>query len=136
MSDKARIDRDLIPSLRESSRPLRPEASLTAPSEPAADDGNGRLVSAVEDLAARLKQLEERLDRFERAGLRSASIAGHTVFVSTANGYMIVERVGPPAEPGEEVVVDGVRYVAAGYRSSPFPADRRPCVIVEAAKTE
>jgi hypothetical protein len=115
---------------------LRPEASLTAPSEPAADDGNGRLVSAVEDLAARLKQLEERLDRFERAGLRSASIAGHTVFVSTANGYMIVERVGPPPEPGEEVVVDGVRYVAAGYRSSPFPADRRPCVIVEAAKTE
>jgi hypothetical protein len=31
VAEKARIDRDLIASLRESSRPLRPEASLTAP---------------------------------------------------------------------------------------------------------
>lgn len=137
MSDKARIDRDLIPSLRENSRPLRPEASLTTPSQPVAAEGDatGRLVSVVEDLVAKLERLEERLDRLERSGLRRANIAGHTLFVPTASGYAVVERVGPPPEPGEAVVVDGKSYFAEGYRSSPFPADPRPCVIVEAART-
>jgi hypothetical protein len=134
--DKARIDPDLIASLRENSRPLRPEASLTTASEPALPkgDANGFLVSAVEDLATRLKGLEERLDRFERSYLRRASVDGHTLFVSSASGYAIVERVGPPPEPGEEVVVEGHSYFAEGYRSSPFPDDPRPCVVVEAAR--
>jgi hypothetical protein len=121
VKNKARIDRDLIVSLRENSRPLRPEASLTAGSEPAApgDDSNGQLVSVLEDLAARLKRLEERLDHLERSTIRKASLDGHTLFVSTASGYAVVERVGPPPEPGEEVVVDGNSYFAEGYRSSP-----------------
>jgi hypothetical protein len=132
VSDKARIDRDLIASLRENSRPLRPEASLTTPSEPvtAEDHANGRLAAVVEDLLARLQRLEERLDHLERSNLRRASLDGHTLFVSTASGYVVLERVGPPPEPGEEVVIDGNSYFAEGYRSSPFPADPRPCVII------
>lgn len=135
MVDKARIDRTLIATLRESSRPLRPEASLTRPGVRDADlaDAVECLQAVVEELAARVGAVEDRLREPDRASRPDADVTGHTLFVPTVNGYALVERDGPPPRPGEEVVVDGTPYRAKGYRLSPFPADPRSCVVVEAA---
>jgi hypothetical protein len=119
VSSRARIDPELIASLRESSPPRRPETLLTQP--------------AVEDLVTRLERLEERLGRLEASLPAKAVSAGHTVFVSTATEYRVVEREEPPPSLGAEVSLDGRVYRVTGYRRSPFPADRRPCVIVEQA---
>ena len=133
MSDKAHIDRGLIASLRESSRPLRPDASLTTPPLRGMDAAGAwqRLQPAVEDLVARLERLEERLRRLDGFHLARAEPAGHLLFVPTATGYVVVERDGPPPRPGDEVVVDGSAYRVQRHRRSPLPADPRACLIVE-----
>ena len=130
MSEKARIDPGLIASLRESSRPLRPEASLTTPSAEAAT-GDGDLQAALQDLAARLERVEQRLARLDGYHHLDVEVDGHTLFVPTAGGYTTVEQAGPPPRPGNDVSVDGSTYRALSFRRSPFPGDLRPCVVVE-----
>jgi hypothetical protein len=131
--DKARMDPGLIADLRERSRPLRPEASLTRPSAPSGDAAGAEEPpeDVLDDLIARLEHLEERLRLLEGARPGTAEIAAHTLFLSTATGYTVVERDGPPPLPGDEIELDGNVYRAQRFRRSPFPADSRPCVIVE-----
>jgi hypothetical protein len=134
MAEKARIDRGLIANLRERSRPLRPDASLTRPQAagPGASQGLPP-VALLEELLARLERLEERVLRLERPRTAATPAAGHTLFVPSSAGYAVVERSGPPPEPGETLVLDGGAYCATGYRCPPFPADSRPCVVLEPA---
>jgi len=133
--DKARIDRTLIAALRENSRPLRPEASLTRPAEQEADLAVTleRTQSALRGLVARIEMVEGRLRRMDAESLAEPEVRGHTLFVPTASGYFVVERDGPAPRAGEEVVVDGATYRVQRYRRSPFPGDRRYCVVVELA---
>jgi hypothetical protein len=136
VAEKARIDRGLIATLRESSRPLRPEASLTSPLSADGDRISAieRLETVVESLLARVAFVEARLSRLEHGSRLKAEVGGHTLFVATASGYLVVEREGPPPGPGDEVVLDGRAYRAERYRPSPFPRDRRPCAIVEGCR--
>jgi len=135
VSSRARIDPELIASLRESSRPRRPETLLTTRSSRSVDDGRNSepLQPVIDDLITRLQRLEERLGRLDASRPAEAEPADHTLFVSTATGYTVVEREGPPPSLGAEVSLDDRVYRATGYRRSPFPGDRRPCVIVEQA---
>lgn len=136
MSSRAQIDPELIASLRERPHPRRPELLLTNRSARSPDDGEnlqGGLQPVVDDLVVRLEQLENRLARLNASLPLEAAPEGHTVFASTPTGYTIVERDGPPPPPGAEVIVDGRAYRVTSHRSTPFPGDRRPCVIVEAA---
>ena len=138
MGGKARIDRGLIASLRESSRPLRPDASLTTPSTLGADELATwkRLQTVVEELIRSLERLEERVRPPDGSRLAETAPPGHILFVPTGSGYAVVERDGPPPRPGDEVVLDGSAYRAHSHRRSPFPGDRRSCVIVEVAESE
>lgn len=124
----------LIATLRESSRPMRPDASLTTPAVQDADQAGaiGRLQSVVDGLVERLELVEQRLRRLDHDSPARPEAEGHTLFVPTANGYVLVERDGPPPRPGEEVTVNGAVYRVQRYRRSPFPADPRCSVIVEA----
>lgn len=112
---------------------MRPETLLRARSTRSAGEGGDgeRLQAVVDDLVARLEQLEDRLARVDASRSVDSEPVGHTLFVSTPTGYTLVEREGPPPPPGSEVTVDGRDYRATGCRHSPFPADRRPCVIAE-----
>jgi hypothetical protein len=92
------------------------------------------LQPTVEELLTRLERIEERLRRLDDSERAEESPGGHMLFVPTAAGYAIVEREGMPPQPGDEVLVDGNAYRAQRSRSSPFPADPRCCVIVEAAE--
>src|SRR5205823_183194 len=81
--DKARIDPGLIASLRERSRPLRPEASLTQPFTPLAEEveAEERLQPLITDLIMRLERAEERLRQLENSHV-GKEVAAHTLFLS------------------------------------------------------
>jgi hypothetical protein len=83
----------------------------------------------LEAVTARVGALEERL-----APESEPDVAvGHTVFVCRPSGYGVLELDGPPPELGAVVTLDDERFVVAGHRASPFPDDRRPCAVLEAA---
>jgi len=122
----------LIASLRERSRPFRPEASLTQLFTPLDEEveAEERLQPLIADLIMRLELVEERLRHLENSHA-GKEVAAHTLFLSRATGYTIIERDGPPPRPGDDVQLDDDAYRARRYRHSPFPADPRPCIILE-----
>ena len=89
----------------------------------------------LEDVAARLARLEERLDQLD-FDLGEPSGKGYILFLSTHSGYEIVERDAPLPALGQVVRVDGKSYRVDRYRRSPFPGDPRPCVTAEVAEQE
>ena len=56
---------------------------------------------------------------------------GWFAFVSSPQGYAIVEPGGALPAPGDELDVDGVQYRVLRHAPSPLPGDRRRCVVVE-----
>jgi hypothetical protein len=127
----------MIARLRERSRPLRPEASfmqrLAAPN--GERNTNGQRKPTPDELLTRLERMEDRLRELESSHRSESALGAHTLFLSTSTGYSVVERHGPPPEPGEEIELEGHVYRAQRHRHSPFPADPRPCVVLEANVT-
>ena len=76
-----------------------------------------------------LAELRDRVDRLESGEPPAAVELGHLLLVPTADGYRLVPRDGLPPAAGDEVVVGGVRYGVLRGGRSPFPADRRPCLL-------
>jgi hypothetical protein len=124
----------MIARLRERSRPLRPEASFTQRFALPSGEGNanGQQKPAPGDLLTRLERMEDRLRELESSQRSESALDAHTLFLSTSAGYSVIERPGPPPQPGEEIELDGHVYRAQRHRHSPFPADPRPCVVLEA----
>jgi hypothetical protein len=56
---------------------------------------------------------------------------GHVLFVGTADGYQLVERVGPPPALGEQVELPDGSYRVTRLGASPFPGDRGRCAYLE-----
>jgi hypothetical protein len=62
------------------------------------------------------------------------TVPGHVLFVATDAGYRVFEREGDAPARGERVVVaelDDGEVVVTGLRASPFPGDRRRCLVCE-----
>jgi hypothetical protein len=77
--------------------------------------------------------LRERIEELEALlGALATPADGHVLFVPSPDGYSIVESAEPPPPPGQLLFVDGRQYAVAGVRRSPFPGDRRPCLVLEA----
>ena len=57
--------------------------------------------------------------------------AGYVLFVSGPTGFSIVERDGEPPQQDELLDLDGGAYRVVTVRRSPFPGDRRPCLVLE-----
>ncbi|HZR95851.1 MAG TPA: hypothetical protein VFA56_09150 [Gaiellaceae bacterium] len=120
------LDGWLIGELRRHSRPTRIDGLLLE--EQALDRFACRLDAAereVAELRTRLQRAERRLD-----GTSVHHAAAHTRFVPSAEGYEIVESVGPPPRAGESIAVDEASYRVLRVGRSPFPYDRRPCVYL------
>ena len=83
--------------------------------------------SDVAALRARVEELEAQL------GALAVPADGHVLFVPSPAGYAIVESAEAPPPVGQLLFVDGRPYAVAGVRRSPFPSDRRPCLVLEAA---
>ena len=54
----------------------------------------------------------------------------HLLFVPTSKRYELVERLGPPPEPGDDLELPEGLFVVTKVGRSPFPAERRPCAFL------
>jgi hypothetical protein len=90
----------------------------------------------IDRLQAENRRLQAELERLrsESSNLRLVEApeqpSSHLVFVPTPERYLLVEREGPPADPGEEVELDEGRFVVGKVGRAPFPGERRPCVFL------
>ena len=141
--------------------PLKTEYGFAAPSlsEPTPDQRAARrhdeLQRKVEDAARRLEAASVTIERLE-AELRAerervadmereAEVArepaagpaqtedGHVLFVASSEGYLLVERAGPPPQVAEIV---GLPEIPGSYRVvrlgvSPLPGDTGRCAYLE-----
>jgi hypothetical protein len=57
--------------------------------------------------------------------------SGYVLFIAAPTGFSIVERDEEPPLPDELLQLDGVVYRIVTVRRSPFPGDRRPCLVLE-----
>jgi hypothetical protein len=103
------------------------------------------VLEAVPDRDPELERLEAENRRLqheiERLGAELASpklvearqpASAHLLFVPTPARYLIVERDGPPPEPGSEAGVSEAEgsFVVAKVGRAPFPGEPRPCAFL------
>jgi hypothetical protein len=56
--------------------------------------------------------------------------SSHVVFVPTSERYLLLERQGPPPEPGDRLELPEGTFVVGKLGRAPFPGERRPCVFL------
>jgi hypothetical protein len=91
----------------------------------------------LKSLQAAVTSMAERLSRVETGAAASPSVlapepeeaSAHVLMLSTATGYRLVERDGPPPGQGELVELDGGYWRVLRRHVSPLPGDRRPSVL-------
>ncbi|HEY6836136.1 MAG TPA: hypothetical protein VI142_06655 [Gaiellaceae bacterium] len=85
------------------------------------------------------RRLEEELERLreEHARLKVVEVAevpeqpsSHVVFLPTPERYLVLERQGPPPEPGEALELPEGSFVVGKVGRAPFPGERRPCAFL------
>jgi hypothetical protein len=90
----------------------------------------------LELLQAENRRLEEELERL-RSEIKNPRLvqvpalpSSHLVFVPTPQRYLVLERQGPPPEPGDELELSEGRFVVGKIGRAPYPAERRPCAFL------
>jgi hypothetical protein len=91
-------------------------------------------------LEAENRRLQDEIERLrgEFAGLKLVEApqpqpaSSHLLFVPTPARYLVVERDGPPPEPGSQVAVDGTQgsFAVTKVGRAPFPGESRPCAFL------
>lgn len=90
----------------------------------------------LELLQAENRRLEEELERLrsEFTKLRLVEApdlpASHLVFVPTPQRYLVLERQGPPPDPGAELELPEGRFVVGKVGRAPYPGEQRPCAFL------
>jgi hypothetical protein len=90
----------------------------------------------LDRLQAENRRLQDEIDRLqaEYARLKVVEVpeppSSHVVFVPTPERYLLVERQGPPPEPGEAVELSEGSFVVGKVGRAPFPGERRPCAFL------
>lgn len=59
--------------------------------------------------------------------------AGYVLFVAAPTGFSIVECNDEPPSLDQLLLLEDGAYRITSVRRSPFPRDRRPCLVVERA---
>jgi hypothetical protein len=92
---------------------------------------NRRLQDEIERLRSeftRLTVVEESEERAEPD--EPEQPASHVVFIPTPERYVLLERQGPPPEPGVELDLPEGGFVVGKIGRAPFPGERRPCAFL------
>ena len=90
----------------------------------------------VERLQEQNRRLQEEIEqlRAENTRLKVVEVpeqpSSHLVFVPTPERYLLLERQGPPPEPGEDVELPEGSFVVGKVGRAPFPGERRPCAFL------
>jgi hypothetical protein len=90
----------------------------------------------LELLQAENRRLEEELERLRSEVSRIRLVEGpelpssHLIFVPTPQRYLVLEREGPPPDPGAELELSEGRFVVGKVGRAPYPGERRPCAFL------
>lgn len=108
------------------------------PVKPATLEAVPDLDPELERLQAENRRLQAEIERLQGEFTKLTFVeepeqpSSHLLFVPTSSRYVLVEREGPPPEPGDELElpdVDGLLMVTKVGRS-PFPENGRPCAFL------
>jgi hypothetical protein len=90
----------------------------------------------VDRLLAENRLLQHEIERL-RAELTRPKIveapaqpSSHVVFVPTPERYLLLERQGPPPDPGDKLDLPEGSFVVGKIGRAPFPGERRPCAFL------
>jgi hypothetical protein len=56
--------------------------------------------------------------------------SSHLIFIPTPERYVLLERQGPPPEPGDALDLPEGSFVVGKIGRAPFPGERRPCAFL------
>jgi len=107
--------------------PVKPQLEAVPDPDPELDSlqaENRRLLTEIERIKAEFTSL--------RVVETPEPASAHLLFVPTPARYVLLERLGPPPEPGEELEVPAEKgcFVVTKVGRSPFPGERRPCAFL------
>jgi hypothetical protein len=92
---------------------------------------NRRLQDEIERLRAEFTQLKVVAIPAEPEPEPQAELpSSHVVFVPTPARYLLVEREGPPPEPGDALDLPQGSFVVGKIGRAPFPGERRACAFL------
>jgi hypothetical protein len=90
----------------------------------------------VDRLLAENRRLQDEIERV-RAELARPKIveapelpSSHVIFVPTPERYLLLERQGPPPEPGDALDLPEGSFLVGKVGRAPFPGERRPCAFL------
>jgi hypothetical protein len=92
----------------------------------------------IDRLLAENRRLQDEIERL-RAELARPKIvetpapeppSSHVVFVPTSERYLVLERQGPPPEPGDALDLPEGSFLVGKVGRAPFPGERRPCAFL------
>jgi hypothetical protein len=92
----------------------------------------------VERLEAENRRLQEELERLRAKRAKPELVeaprqaSAHLLFAATPARYLLLERDGPPPQPGSELEVDEAkrRFVVSKVGRAPVPGEPRPCAFL------
>jgi hypothetical protein len=90
----------------------------------------------LDRLQAENRRLLEEIDRLQSEFTRLKVVeapeqpSSHMVFVPTPERYLLLDREGPPPEPGDGLDLPEGSFVVGKVGRAPFPGERRPCVFL------
>jgi hypothetical protein len=89
---------------------------------------NRRLQDEIERLRAEFRQLK--VVEAPEEPPKPEQPSSHVVFVPTPERYLLVERQGPPPEPGDSLDLPQGSFVVGKIGRAPFPGERRACAFL------
>jgi hypothetical protein len=95
----------------------------------------GQWTEAADSARDPSQEMQERMERYLSPLARETDEARHLAFVSTVEGYALIELQGPPPPVGTNVDLPNRRgsFRVAKVGVSPLPNDPRVCAYVEPA---
>jgi hypothetical protein len=90
----------------------------------------------VDRLLAENRRLHDEIERLRvelaRPKITEAPelLSSHVVFVPTPERYLLLERQGPPPEPGDALDLPEGSFLVGKVGRAPFPGERRPCAFL------
>jgi hypothetical protein len=90
----------------------------------------------LDRLQAENRRLLAEIDRLQSEFMRLKVVAApeqpssHVVFVPTSERYLLLDREGPPPEPGDALDLPEGSFVVGKVGRAPFPGERRACAFL------
>jgi hypothetical protein len=92
----------------------------------------------VERLQEENRRLQDEIERLRAEFTRLKVVetpeepepSSHVIFIPTPERYLVLERQGPPPEPGAALDLPEGSFVVGKVGRAPFPGERRPCAFL------